>query len=200
MNGLPPRNRKGEILDAALALAFEGGPNRVTTVAIAERLGLTQPAIYRHFSSKAALWEAITERLGAAVAGNIARADAAAGAPLGRLRMLMLGHLAIVTRTPALPEIMLARDPGSADALVRVAMQAQMAGFQKAVLGYCRAAQDQGALRGDIDAGDMATLLMGVLQSLVLKMLMSRDAEGLVADGERLLDIQLAAFSRDSEG
>lgn len=199
MTAAPAKDRKGEILDTALVLAFEGGPNRVTTVAIAERLGLTQPAIYRHFRSKADLWAAITNRLGAAVAENTARAEGADDTPLACLRDLVLGHLEIVRQTPALPEIMLARDPNNADAVVRVAMQSHMAGFQKSLLGFCATAQASGDLRADIDARDLSALIMGVLQSLILKLLLFRDTTALVEDGARLLDIQLAAFARESE-
>jgi len=192
-------SRKTEILDTALALAFEGGPNRVTTVAIAEQLGLTQPAIYRHFRSKADLWAAITERLGAEVAANLARTEAMPGPALDKVRALVLGHLALIRRTPALPEIMLARDPNSADAIVRLAMQARMAEFHNRLKELCRAAQADGALRDDIAARDLAALIMGVLQSLVLRLLLTRDPELLVEDGARLLTLQIAAFARESE-
>ena len=196
MSAAAPDGRKAEILDTALALAFEGGPNRVTTVAIAQRLGLTQPAIYRHFRSKADLWHAITDHLGSAVAGNIADATQGEGSPLDRLRALVLGHLELVRRTPALPEIMLARDPGSSDAVVRVAMQARMADFQRTLTGLVGAAQAEGQLRADIAAPDIATLIMGVLQSLVLRLLLSRDPTALVSEGERLLTLQFTAFAR----
>jgi AcrR family transcriptional regulator len=191
--------RQGEILDAALELAFEGGPNRVTTVAIAERLGMTQPAIYRHFRSKADLWAAITDRLGSEVAANISAAEAEPGPALGRLRRLMLGHLELIRRTPALPEIMLVRDPNSADAVVRLTMQTRMAAFQKTLLAFCSQAQTEGDLRADIDVRDMAALIAGVLQSLVLRLMLGRNPDVLVADGTRLLNLQLAAFSRQSE-
>lgn len=191
--------RQGEILDAALALAFEGGPARVTTVAIAERLGLTQPAIYRHFRSKADIWAAITDRLGAEVAANISEAEAEPGPALARLRRLMLGHLELIRRTPALPEIMLVRDPNSADAVVRLTMQTRMATFQKALLTFCTQAQAEGDLRADIDPRDMAALIAGVLQSLVLRLMLGRNPAVLVDDGTRLLNLQLAAFARQSE-
>lgn len=191
--------RKAEILDTALSLAFEGGPNRVTTVAIAERLRLTQPAIYRHFRSKADLWVAITDRLGAQVIANIARTEAMPDPALGKLRALVLGHLELVRRTPALPEIMVARDPNSADAVVRMTMQARMADFQKTLLALCEAAKDEGAIRNDIAARDLATLIMGVMQSLVLRLLLTRNPERIVEDGAHLFDLQIAAFSRDCE-
>ena len=194
-----PDGRLAEMLDTALALAFEGGPNRVTTVAIAERLGLTQPAIYRHFRSKADLWAAITDRLGGAIAANIAAAEAVDGPPLERLRALVLGQLSLVQATPALPEIMIARDPNSVDAGVRVAMQARMVAFQEAVTKLCREARDQGALRADIDPRDLALLVMGVLQSLALRLLLTRDPAPLLDEGARLLSLQLSAFGRESE-
>jgi AcrR family transcriptional regulator len=192
-------SRKDEVLDTALALAFEGGPNRVTTVAIAKRLGLTQPALYRHFNSKAGLWAAITERLGAQVAENIARARGIEESPRRQIQALVLGHLDLVHKTPALPEIMLARDTNSGDAVVRQAMRSRMAEFQRILAGFCEAAQISGELRKDIKAQDMAALIMGVLQSLVLRLLLTRDVSMLKEDGTRLLDLQLSAFARESE-
>ncbi len=194
-----PNGRKAQILDTALALAFEGGPGRVTTVAIAERLNLTQPAIYRHYRSKAELWRAITDRLGGEVARNLDAAEASEGPALARLRALVLGQLALIEGTPALPEIMLARDPTSDDAVVRVAMQTRMAAFQTMLVRLCAQAQAEGALRGDVPAADIAALVMGVMQSLALRLVLTHDPGLLATDGRRLLDLQLAAFARKSE-
>lgn len=191
------KGRRDEILDVALALAFEGGPNRVTTVAIAERLGLTQPAIYRHFRSKADLWAAITERLDGEVAANIRAAETLEGPAIERLTALVMGHLEVVRRIPALPEIMVARQPDSADAVVRVAMQARMAAFQAAVTSLCITARDEGALRADADPRDVALLIMGVLQSLALRLLLTRNVAALSEEGARLLALQLSAFTRE---
>ncbi len=41
-------NRRQDVIDAAVALLREGGPDALTTVAVASRLGVTQSAIYRH--------------------------------------------------------------------------------------------------------------------------------------------------------
>lgn len=199
MSAEPAKDRKAEILDTALALAFELGPDRVTTVAIAERLGLTQPAIYRHFRSKADLWGAITQRLDARVAQNIARAKTSDDTPLMRIRMLIRDHLMVVRSFPALPEIVLARDTKSDKAVMRATMQPRMAEFQKALFGFCTEAQASGDLRADVDAHDLASLIMGVLQSLAFRLLLSRDVSTLVEDGARLLDLQLSALAREGE-
>ncbi|WNJ19806.1 TetR/AcrR family transcriptional regulator [Pontibacter sp. G13] len=50
-----PRGSKDRILDATLELAVESGWDSVTIRKIAQAIGVTAPAIYRHFASKADL-------------------------------------------------------------------------------------------------------------------------------------------------
>ena len=49
---LPAEARKAVIVETALRLSDEAGPELVTTEKIASALGLTQPAIFRHFPKK----------------------------------------------------------------------------------------------------------------------------------------------------
>jgi len=46
---------RAEILQAALAILSEGGIEAVTLAAVADRLGMTKPALYHYFASKDAL-------------------------------------------------------------------------------------------------------------------------------------------------
>ncbi|HEX6974797.1 MAG TPA: helix-turn-helix domain-containing protein, partial [Vicinamibacterales bacterium] len=48
--------RQREIVATVLALARERGPDAITTQAIAQRMGLTQGAVFRHFPDKEAIW------------------------------------------------------------------------------------------------------------------------------------------------
>src|SRR5574340_962540 len=63
--------RKGEILDAAVIVfadrGYEGGSMRE----IAERVGVTEPAIYRHFASKEDLFLALIEAVGTRIRADI---------------------------------------------------------------------------------------------------------------------------------
>ncbi|HAT40915.1 MAG TPA: nucleoid occlusion factor SlmA [Rheinheimera sp.] len=56
-----PTNRKQEILQA-LAVMLEKNPGqRITTAALAERVGVSEAALYRHFPSKARMFEGLIE-------------------------------------------------------------------------------------------------------------------------------------------
>ncbi len=56
-------DRKQEILDAALAIADEGGLPAVTMRAVAERVGVTAMALYGHVGDKDGLLDAMLGRL-----------------------------------------------------------------------------------------------------------------------------------------
>lgn len=194
----PAADRKADIQAATLALAFEVGPDRVTTGMIADRLGLTQPAIYKHFPRKEDLWLSINEHLCAGIAGNIARATLC-DCPVDRLRGLVLGHLRLVHANPAMPAIMVAPPGDGAQTMVRSGIRGRMEGFFDALLAAVRAAQFERLFRADIEARDIALLVMGVVQSLVLRLLISRNPEVLLKDADRLLDLQLSTFTCHGE-
>ncbi|MDO9557707.1 MAG: helix-turn-helix domain-containing protein [Coriobacteriia bacterium] len=59
--------RKGEILDAAVAIFADKGYDAGSMREIAERVGVTEPALYRHFTSKEDLFLALIAGVGTRV-------------------------------------------------------------------------------------------------------------------------------------
>ncbi len=187
--------RKAEILRAALDLAFETGPDRLTTGMIADRLGLTQPAIYKHFKNKEEIWQGVANRLCDLIAANIARSNDASMTPEGRLRKLVLGHLQLVRDNPALPQIMTMRDPSEGQRTSLTQISVSMSGFRDNLIETIRQAQSTGSFRADIGAADVATLIFGIIQGLVLRLLLTRDPEVMLRESARLLDLQLSLLA-----
>lgn len=192
-------DRKSEILSVTLDLAFKVGPDHVTTGLIAERIGVTQPAIYKHFPKKQDIWLAATEILCARISANSAQGAKLGQPALENLRGLVLGHLQLVTEFPALPEIMVARDPTGRLSESRRKIQAAMGEF-RAALSHCfEAARATKSLRDELCTQDAVVLLLGIIQSLVLRLIVSRDPAPLVKEGERLLELQLMLFEREGK-
>lgn len=191
-------DRRADIQQATLALAFELGPDRVTTSRIAARLGLTQPAIYKHFPGKEELWKAITENLAAQIHAYIDAAEEQASGPVDQMRRLVIGHLKLVQATPGLPVVMVAR-PEKGAQFLKAGVRASMTRLSGAITAAIVEAQKAGHFRSDIAAQDISALIMGVVQSLVLRFLVTQDPSVLLKDADRLLDLQLSAFAQPGE-
>jgi AcrR family transcriptional regulator len=195
----PAPDRKAEIVQIALRLAYEVGPERVTTGLIAAHLGLSQPAIYKHFPSKSDIWAAVARQIAARIGANIARATGARTTPDQRLRQLVMDHLRLIVQTPALPELMVSRDSFAGQTGARSQMASRISELHAALQAAVRAGIHAGLFRPDLDPQDAATLLLGIIQSLVLRMLMTRHPEQLLSDGDRLLTLQISGFERHLE-
>ncbi|MCF6316407.1 MAG: TetR/AcrR family transcriptional regulator [Marinosulfonomonas sp.] len=166
---------------------------------IADRLNLTQPAIYKHFSSKDDIWAAVATYLSQKINDNVTRNQSETGAPDTQVRSLVLDHLELVRDNPALPEIMLMRDAKGSHAIVQTSIQPSIGALRAALVANATDAVKQGLFRADIDVNDIATLIFGIIQSLVLRMLVTRDPEMLISNGERLLDLQLSGFMKTGD-
>ncbi len=56
-----PGERRIQILQALAAMLEQPGGERITTAALASRLGVSEAALYRHFASKAQMYEGLIE-------------------------------------------------------------------------------------------------------------------------------------------
>ena len=193
------QDRKREAVQAALQLAFKVGPAQVTTGMIATELGITQPAIYKHFPRKDDIWAAVAQHLSQRIAQNIARAKEMGLAPDAYLKTLVLGHLQVIKENPALPEFMILRDTKDGHIILQDTIQAAMSAFRIALETNVKTAVKNGIFRATLDAKDATTLIFGVIQSLILRMMVTRNPDIITKDGERLLDLQLAGFSKTGD-
>ena len=74
------------ILDAAEEVLTRYGPAKTTVVDVARALGVSHGSVYRHFASKAALRDAVTERWLARVSDPLKKIVAENGPAPERLR------------------------------------------------------------------------------------------------------------------
>src|SRR3954466_14564791 len=99
------------LIDAALQLVGEGGPDAVSVREAARRAGVSPGAPFRHFPSRDALMNAVAEEAQRRFRAEIeaALAAAPAGGPLGRFRCLGLAYLRWAMKNPTHSEIISTR-------------------------------------------------------------------------------------------
>jgi AcrR family transcriptional regulator len=99
------------LIDAALQLVGEGGPEAVSVREAARRAGVSPGAPFRHFPSRDALMQAVAEEAQRRFRAEIeaALADAPTNDPLGRFRRIGLAYLRWAMRNPTHFEIISSR-------------------------------------------------------------------------------------------
>jgi AcrR family transcriptional regulator len=90
---------KSRILGAARALYFERGPEAVTMRAVAERVGVTATALYRHFADKDAILREVVGEGSRLLGSHLFRA-LEAPTPLERLRAAGVAYLDFALAQP----------------------------------------------------------------------------------------------------
>ena len=71
MASTKPGERKLQILQALAAMLEQPKGERITTAALAARLGVSEAALYRHFASKAQMFEGLIDFIEASIFGLI---------------------------------------------------------------------------------------------------------------------------------
>jgi AcrR family transcriptional regulator len=187
-------DRKAEIVAATLRLADELGPDRLTTQAIADAVGLTQPGIFRHFPTKQALWQAVAESVAGSMSEAWQRALANTDQPEHRLVSLIGVQLRHIAANPAIPAILHSRELQTENAELRNSFRTLMMRFQALLLRELTDGRDAAHFRADLDPKDCAVLLISLVQGLAIRWSLGNRAFALEAEGRRMIGLQLGLF------
>ena len=187
--------RKTEIIDAILHLADKLGPDRLTTETIAKAVGLTQPAIFRHFPRKQDLWEAVAARVGSMMEAGWNKAQSGDAPATARIRALVGAQLQLIQATPAIPAILFSRELHTKNEGLRNAFFGLMSRFHRLIAGLVAQACAAGEWADDLDSDDAAFLIIGLVQGLAVRWSISGRNFDLTDQGNRLLDLQLKGFA-----
>lgn len=191
--------RKSELVEVALRLADKVGPDRLTTDRIAKAVGVTQAAIFRHFPRKQELWQAVATRIGEKFQQRWMAVDQESADPLSKLRGLVLGQLKLIQSTPAIQSILFSRELHVENQTLRVVFSELMKQFHGRIERLIELSQRGGCLRNDIEAKDLALLIIGLVQGLVLRWSLNGRSFDLPTEGGRLVDLQLDGFRASSD-
>ncbi|MBF0439835.1 MAG: TetR family transcriptional regulator [Magnetococcales bacterium] len=161
--------RRVEILQAVMTL-LEKGNRRVTTADLATEVGLSEAALYRHFSGKEAIFQALTEYLREHLL-QPAEQFKDTGSPLEQLRRLFEYHMRFFSEHPGICRIFLVEGVVTRSESLVIASVVREYGQQ--VKNIMVRAQKSGELPKDLNLDSSAEFLVGLLQSSTLRFVMS---------------------------
>ncbi|MCL4187668.1 MAG: TetR/AcrR family transcriptional regulator [Rhodobacteraceae bacterium] len=189
-------DRKAEIVAAALRLADAAGPDRPSTAEIARAVGLTQAGLFRHFPTRAALWQAAAAAIAADLEAGWAAALSDAGVgPRERLAALVAAQLAAIERCPALPAILFSPELNADDPAIRARFAELLGRFQGYVAAALGELAAEGALRATLAPADAAVFVTTLIQGLAVRWRLGGRRMALAEEGMRLFRVQAGLFA-----
>jgi len=165
-----PSPRQEEIIDRTIELVRVGGLGGLTTRKIAERVGFTEAALFRHYPSKQALLLGLMDRLEQMLVAPIRAIADDAGVPAPeRLERMIRHHTKVVRQHDSLPIMLLAEASASGDPALVDRMRTIFGQYLSLLEGVAREGQARGELIDDVEPDCMALLLLGAPAALAIR-------------------------------
>jgi AcrR family transcriptional regulator len=169
----PTQTRQASLVAAALALAAERSPAEVTTAALAQAVGLTQGAVFRHFENKEAIWLAVIDFAHQDLLARLRAAADAQPEPLAALRGVFMAHVDFVVEQPGVPRVIFQELQHPEDTPLKARVRTLMQAYRALLAGLLERAQAAGRLAPGTDLQAAAVLFIGSVQGLVMQSLLS---------------------------
>jgi AcrR family transcriptional regulator len=192
--------RKQQIVQVVLQLVADQGVDAVSTQRIADTIGFTQGAVFRHFSTKEQVWSAVMDWLEEQLEAVWTKArrlrEDQAGVPV--LRRMFLGHIDLIERYPGLAKLIMSDHIRHQFPV----LQERFAAFHRRYEREVREAIDAGVrsakLPKSIDRKASVTLFLCAIQGLAFQFSIARVRPGLRKEAARVFRLFVNALGIDS--
>ncbi|MEW6119967.1 MAG: nucleoid occlusion factor SlmA [Pseudomonadota bacterium] len=102
-----PGERRLQILQTLAAMLQEPQPEKITTAALAARIGVSEAALYRHFSSKAQMYEGLIAFIEQTLFGLIARITADTPSPISQVEAILAMLTNFAAKNPGMTRVLI---------------------------------------------------------------------------------------------
>jgi len=169
-------------VQAVVDLAAEQNPSDITTTAIAQRMGLTQGALFRHFSTKDAILNAVMSWVTERLLARVDKAAKGAPSPIAALEAIFMTHIDFVAAHPGVPRMLFGELQRPGKSVPKRMAQALIKDYSGRLRRLLAAGKAQGELDADLDVHAAAVLFIGTIQGLVMQSLLAGDVKHIRRD------------------
>ncbi|MBE7537308.1 MAG: TetR/AcrR family transcriptional regulator [Opitutaceae bacterium] len=172
---LSAEERRAVTVAAVVDLAARQNPSDITTAAIAERMGLTQGALFRHFPTKDDILKSVMIWVGERMLAWVDRATKDEASPVASLEAIFKAHIDFVSRHPGVPRMLFGELQRPEDTLPKRAVRQLVGNYFKRLQRLLEAGKAMGELDAGLDVNAAAGQFIGMIQGLVMQSLLAGD-------------------------
>ena len=184
-------SRQKQIVDASTELIARRGIQELTIRKLSEVVGISEPAIYRHFASKNEILLALLGYFGEQSQKAFKDIAGTKISALDKLRAVFEHHFRYFAENSSFSAVLFSEEIFRNDSGLSSKMFQIMQGARSHMLGFVREGQMSGQVRKDIPAEQLSLILLGALRLLVTQWRLSGFSFDLVKAGGRLWEALL---------
>lgn len=188
---LSAEERRRLTVETVVTLAGAQNPTEITTAAIAKRMHVTQGALFRHFPSKDAIWQAVMEWVTDRLLDRIDHAAERAVSPVEALRAMFMSHVEFVIAHPGVPRMLFGELQRAEATPAKSVARNLLQQYAQRLTGKLEQAKAAGQVRSDTDIQAAAILFIGTIQGLVMQSMLSGNLQAARSNAPGVFGIYL---------
>ena len=182
-------DRQIEIMEAATNRISKHGIQNLTIKTLAEDIGLSEPALYRHFKSKNEILLSLLEYFKLELKNRMKLISQDANLTAGdELRAIFNSQLQSFSKKPSIVSVIFAESIFHFDASLSNKVSEIMEMMQQIVKSNITKGQQSGQYSKLIGDSTLTTIIIGAMRMTVLKWQLSNHKSNLIRDGKSVLD------------
>ena len=183
--------RRASTVDAVIELAAKQNPSEITTTDIANHMGVTQGALFKHFPTKDAILQAVMEFVADRLLSRVDNAACDAPTPIAAIEAIFTAHVEFVVEHPGVPRMMFGQLQHARQTAPKRMAQTLIRRYGERLHELIDQGKSAGELSASLDSSAAAILFIGTIQGLVMQSMLAGDVELMRKDAPRVFAIFL---------
>ena len=180
--------RQKEIISVSLELISEKGIQGLTIKNLSKKIGVTEPAIYRHFDSKTEILISILDFFKKNSAQIFQKELNTEKNALVKIEHLFTNHFESLSATPSLVAVIFSEEIFRSEPVLMEKISEVIDANDRILTSIIETGQKNGEIRSDLSGKNLSTIILGSLRLFVKKWQFSHFSYSLPKEGKKLVE------------
>ncbi|MCD4830058.1 MAG: TetR/AcrR family transcriptional regulator [Candidatus Cloacimonetes bacterium] len=185
--------RQRQIVTTAIGIIAKQGIQNLTTKNLAQAIGISEAALYRHFDSKLEIMQGVLEYFKILMQPALAKLKSHAK-PTENLEEFVLEHFRIFTANSSFARVIFSESNFQNEEILMNSLNKMMINSRQALEDVIIQAQRKGEFRTDISSCNISRMMIGSIRFIVSQWSVSGMAFNLENEGRQLCKDIIAAL------
>ena len=181
--------RQSEIIESALEIIYTNGIQGFTMKNLAKKIGISEPAIYRHFESKIEILLSILKNFKELAEMLSGLMETYEGTAIEKIRFIFTKLIEIFTETPSMLSVIFSEEIFKNEEILKAKIFEILNIHTQTIEDILLKGQEEKNVRTDIDKKSLTLIAMGSFRLLVKKWDIKNNDSDLKIEGEKLITV-----------